>query len=208
MSALVALAVVVVLAIVERRRHPPTVAPAVWLWLLAEVECHVDRPAVDPCDAVVGVCLHGPPQIRSAAEAAVRDGPGAPPDVLLGRLCDRLATAAGDRLCAAAAAAAGSRVDPAAAIARLRTDETATVELQSRIRATMRCGMAACWLLLSPLVLVAARVAAGGAGWVVAGATAAAWWLTRRWMRAAVTDARVLTGASARALASVEPPAV
>lgn len=205
---LVALAVVVVVAIVEHHRRVCAVPPPAWLWLLAEVESHVDTTAVDPCDMVVGVCLHGPPPIRSAAEAVLADHAGAAPAELLAALCDRLATTLGDRLCATAAAAAGSGVDPATALARLRADEAALVAARCRIRGILRGGMAVCWLLLSPLGLVVAGVTTGGAAWVLAGLVVAAWWLGRRWIRAAVSDTRVLTGASVRALATVGPAAV
>jgi hypothetical protein len=200
MIALLALVVVGVVTIVEHHRRAPSVSPTVWLWLLAEVESHVDGAADDPCDAVVGVCLHGPPQIRSATADAVRDHAGAPRAVLLGGLCDRLATGPADRLCATAAAVAGSGIDPGAALARLRVGEAASADAQRRARGTLRLGTAACWLLLGPLGLVGSGVITGGAAWAVAACAVAAWWLGRVWVRAAVADARVLTGSSVRAL--------
>ncbi|HSJ46463.1 MAG TPA: hypothetical protein VK923_17435 [Euzebyales bacterium] len=202
MIALLALVVVGVVAITDHRRRTGPVAPTLWLWLLAEVESHVDGTAVDPCDVVVGVCLHGPPPVRCAAEDAVRAHGGAPRAVLLGGLCDRLATAPGDRLCATAAAAAAGGVDPAAALARLRVGEVASADATCRARGTLRLGTAACWLLLSPLGLVGSGVITGGAAWVVAAGAVAAWWAGSAWVRAAVADARVLTGSSVHALLS------
>ena len=207
MIALLMLMVPVVVAIVEHR-NAPFLSPTVWPWLLAEVESHIDGAAVDPSDVVVGVCIHGPPPIHAAAEAAVRDHPGAPPAVLLGGFCDRLATAPGDRLCATVAAIAGSGADPAPAIARLRVSEAASVDAQRRVRASLRLGTAGCLLLLSPLALVAARVTTGGAAWAVAAGAVAAWWLGRTWIRAAVADTRVFTGSSVRALDPAGPAAV
>lgn len=206
--ALVALAVVILVAIMEQHRRVCAVPPPAWLWLLAEVESHVATTAVDPCDVVVGVCLHGPPPIRTAAEAVIADHAGAAPPELLAALCDRLATTPGDRLCATVAAAAGSGVDPATAVARLRTDEAALVAARCRIRGILRGGTVVCWLLLSPLGLVVAGVTTGGAAWVLTGLVVAGWWLGRRWIRAAVSDTRVLTGASVRALATVGRAAV
>lgn len=200
MIALLALVVVSLVLIADHLRRTRPVAPTVWQWLLAEVESHVDGTAVDPCDVVVGVCLYGPPPIRSAAADAVRAHAGAPRAVLLGALCDRLANAPGDRLCATAAAVAAGGVEPAKILARLRVGEAASEDAQRRARGTLRLGTAGCWLLLVPLGLVGSGAITGDAAWVVAAGAVAAWWVGRAWLRAAVADARVLTGSSVNAL--------
>lgn len=208
MIVLVVVAIVVVVVVVtERYRRPPVVPPTVWLWLLAEVESHLDGTTTDPCDVVVGVCLHGPPPVRAAAEAVVRDHAGAPPAVLLGRLCDRLATPSGDRLCATAAAVSRRGADRASVLSDLRAGEATAVAARRGIRATLRLGSVGCWLLLSPLALVGAGVATGGSAWVLAVGAVAAWWLCRTWVRRATVDARVLTGTSVHALTAPPPVA-
>lgn len=199
--ALAALTVVAGLALAGRGRRTRAVPPDVWAWLLTEVEVHVDRVAADPCDAAVGVCLHGPPAVRAAARAVVRDHGDAQPGVLLGMLCDRLGTAQGDRMCATVAALASGAGGPAL-LARLRDAEAALADAQRAARAVAHAGAVGCWLLLSPLALVAAGVATGTAAWTTAVAAVAGWWLGRRWLCTPVAGPRVLTGRAVRALAA------
>ena len=205
--AVAALALVAGLVLVERRRHTHVVPTDVWARLLTEVEAHVDRGTGDPCDVAVGVCLHGPPAVRSAARAVVRDHGDAPPGVLLGMLCDRLGTAQGDRMGATVAAIAGGAGD-VMLLARLRDGEAALADAQRSARAVSRGGAAACWLLLSPLALVATGLATEMAAWVISVAAVAGWWSGRAWLRATVACPRVFTGRGVRTLAAPDRMAV
>lgn len=182
------------------------VPAATWAWLLTEVEEQIAAAAADPCDAAVGVCLHGPPAVRSAAQEVVRSHGDAPPPQLLGELCDRLATARGDRMGARVAAIAGGSGDPAP-LSRLRDSEAALADAHDRARAALRVGAAGSWLLLSPLPAVATGATTGATGWAAAFAAVGLWWLARRWLRAAVTDVRVLAGPSLVTLAGIGPTA-
>lgn len=200
MIAVAALAVVAGLLLVERRRHIHVVPTDVWARLLTEVEAHVDRGTGDPCDVAVGVCLHGPPAVRSPARAVVRDHGDASPGVLLGMLCDRLGTAQGDRMCAAVATIAGGAGD-VLLLARLRDREAAMADVQRSAHAVARGGAAGCWLLLTPLALVATGRLSDVAAWATSVAAVGGWWAGRAWLRANVAGLRVFTGRGVRALA-------
>jgi hypothetical protein len=197
--AVAARAVVAGLVLVERHRHTDVVPTDVWARLLTEVEAHVDRGTGDPCDVAVGVCLHGPPAVRSAARAAVRDQGDASPGVLLGMLCERLRTAQGDRMCATVAVIAGG-VGDVTLLARLRDREAALADARRTARAVARGGAAGCWLLLTPLALVATGRLSGVAAWATSVAAVAGWWAGRAWLRTTVAGPRVFTGRGVRAL--------
>jgi hypothetical protein len=188
----VALVVVAVLAVRGHVQRRPA-APSTWLWLLAEVERHAVT--TRPADAVVGVCLHGPPHMRRAARVALETRGGVGDDRVLGVLGDRLATVAGDRLCATAAALARTGGDAADVLAALRASERdRTADAEAR-RAAVRVGRAGTWLLLAPLAVVATGAVIGPPAHLLAATTVAGWWLGSAWVATAAEPPRVFVGA-------------
>lgn len=207
MSTAVALIVIVVVAAGGRRRRGGRTGGDAWLWLLAEIEARVEDPGVRPAEATVGVCLHGPPQVRVATHAVVRDHAGARAVDMLAPLSDALATGRGDRLCGTVAELERTGVPPVAPLARLRAAEASAADHDRCRRAITRIGVVGRCLLLTPLVAVPAGAVTGAATWLLAGLAVGVWWFTGWWLRAATDPYRVLTTTSAGRTPAVRPGA-
>ncbi|CAN5920405.1 hypothetical protein BH23ACT10_BH23ACT10_05510 [soil metagenome] len=158
-------------------------AAAVWPWLVAEIERRLDEGGVDPVTATVQACLGGPPALRSAADDAVRTAGDADAVALLAALRDRVNSADGDRVFATIAAVHVSAAPTDAPLAGLRA-RMSTASAHGAERAAVASGVTvARWLVLVPVVPVAAGDLAGTAGWCAAAAAVGLWWWTGQWVR-------------------------
>lgn len=169
---------VLLLLAADRRRQGAALDADLWPWLIAEIEAHVGA-AVDAATAAVGVCLHGPPPVASAMRSAVTAHAGdTSPAVLLHALRNRLRDPRVDRLCDTVIT--GGSTD----LARLRMLEEAESDRERAQRRSVMVGTAARWMLLAPLVAVAAGAVADVAAWTIAALAIAGWWAAGRWLRA------------------------
>lgn len=173
-AAAVALVVAGAIALAAARR--PRMRPELWLWLLGEVEAHVADGA-DVTTATMGVCLHGPPRLRSAAEAALRAEPDGDDQALLRALRPHADDEVGDRVIDGLGAVLGGGAHTGPALVSL--GETITMmadDARDLERIAARAELAR-WLLLTPLVTVAAGHLPPAGEWIVTAAALVAWWL-------------------------------
>lgn len=193
-----AIAAVVLALLFDRQqqaRQRMCVGAAVWPWLVAVVQRRLDEGGVDLATATVQACLGGPPQLRCAAEDAVRAAGDADAMVLLAALRDRVDSAIGDRVFATIAAVHVGAAPTDAPLAWLRASVSATSAHEVELVAVGDGGTVARWLLLAPVVPVAGGYLAGTAGWCAVAVTLGLWWWSGRWL-CARRDVRVFAAES------------
>jgi hypothetical protein len=177
-----------------RRRARGRIDVELWPWMIAEVGV-ASSDGRGPCEALLGVALHGPPPLRAAARSAVDVWrTSGDPVVGIRALQRTVADRRLDRICRTVEAVQALDGDAGAALARLAATAAADAARDRRRRRHLRSLHCAAWLALAPVVAVTTGHLGAAAGAIAVAAAVTAW---GAWFVASTADGvRVLDGHS------------